>query len=159
GRDGIEADDVVDLLGSLVARSLVLSEVVAGHTRFRLLETIRQYAQERLDAAGGTASARDSHAWFFMQLAEHTFPHLAGLDEIAWLERLLPELDNLSAALSWAIDTADTEAAVRLMAACDGPNVYLSEIGGRLRPLSEAVSRLPGAAAHPGLPAVLLQAA
>jgi predicted ATPase/DNA-binding SARP family transcriptional activator len=93
-------------------------------TRYRLLETVRQYARERLRAGapstGSGERAAESvgrrHQEFYLRLAEEAAPHLAGLDQPAWLERLDSELDNLRAALDWALER-EPEQSLRLTAA------------------------------------------
>ncbi|HXW46387.1 MAG TPA: adenylate/guanylate cyclase domain-containing protein [Streptosporangiaceae bacterium] len=100
----IDVFDVIDLLGSLVDRSLLVAEHSAGSVRYRQLETIRQYcAQELIRAAGdGEAIAvRDRHAEFYVRLAETAAPALAGGREQArWLRRLDTEWDNLRLAVA-----------------------------------------------------------
>ena len=100
--DGLAAEDVLDLLTRLVDKSLVVAEAPpAGTARYRLLETLRQYAQERL-AAGGVADAvRDRHAAFYLALAERE----GGGDVLSasapWLDAAERDHDNLRAALHW----------------------------------------------------------
>jgi predicted ATPase len=108
--------DVLDLLTRLVDKSLVVADQAPGdETRYRLLETIRQYARDKLfDAPGGeSAAARDRHLAYYLPLAEEAAPRLFGPDESWWLERLATEQDNLRAALEWALDR-EPEAALRL---------------------------------------------
>src|SRR6185369_6613158 len=70
GGDPVDAEQVVDVLGTLVSRSLVDAENRGDHTRYRLLETVRVYAQERLIAAGEAPAVRGAHAEWFVRLAE-----------------------------------------------------------------------------------------
>jgi predicted ATPase len=103
----IDAFDVADLLGSLVDKSLVQAETTGGDVRYRLLETIRQYAAELL--RGGDLSeageARDAHARAFLDLAESVEPRLSGPDQKRWLDRLDQELGNLHAAFEHFVAT------------------------------------------------------
>jgi non-specific serine/threonine protein kinase len=100
--DGLEPAGVLDQLTRLVDQSLVVAEAAAdGTARFRLLETLRQYAQERLAAGGGSAAARDRHAAYYLALAEASRPPFAEHHDRAWLARLEREHDNLRAALAW----------------------------------------------------------
>jgi predicted ATPase/DNA-binding SARP family transcriptional activator len=92
---------VLDLLTTLVDKSLAQAEVRERGTRYRLLETIRQYGQERLAASGEEAPLRDRHLHYFLGLAEAAEPHLTGADQAVWLERLETEHDNMRAALDW----------------------------------------------------------
>ena len=83
-------------------------------TRYRLLETLRQYGINRLRESGEAAIARDAHLNWAVGLAEEAERHLDGLDQAAWLDRLECELDNLRAALEWAITSRNAEAGLRL---------------------------------------------
>jgi predicted ATPase/class 3 adenylate cyclase len=107
--------DTLDGLGRLVDRSLVVADPGAP-TRYRLLETIRQYAAERLASAGEVAAIRGRHLAFYLGLAREAGPALRGPDMVAWLNRLDSEADNLRAALEWSFE-ADPEAAMRLSVA------------------------------------------
>jgi non-specific serine/threonine protein kinase len=99
----IAAEEVLDLLVRLVDKSLVLAEETAdGSTRYRLLETLRQYGQERL-AAGETAQVRHRHAAYYLALAERADRRFTGPDQLRWLDRIEREHDNLRAALSWCL--------------------------------------------------------
>lgn len=104
----IDRAAVLDLLTGLVARSLV----VGGHEhggRFSMLETLRMYADRRLDEAGETDLAARRHAAWCLDLAENTAPLLHSRGQHAALHRLLDERDNLAAALAWAADHAGEE--------------------------------------------------
>jgi predicted ATPase/class 3 adenylate cyclase len=96
--------DVIDLLGSLVDKSLLVAEHSADSVRYRQLETIRQYCAQELIRAAGDAeaiAARDRHAEFYLRLAETAAPALAGGHEQArWLRRLDAEWDNLRLAMA-----------------------------------------------------------
>ena len=82
-----------------------------------MLETIRAYAQEQLAASGETETVRDTHAAFFLALVEAAEPRLHGPEQLAWLERLEAEHDNLRAALAWTLERKETETALRLTGA------------------------------------------
>lgn len=108
--DALERASILDLLTQLVDKSLVVpfdgAEHTAGQeTRYRLLETIRQYARDRLHDAGSGAAVRDRHLDFYVALAETAEPHLRSGQQIAWLDRLDAELDNIRLALEWALTT------------------------------------------------------
>jgi len=119
--DGIERFDVLDALTDLVAKSLVVTESGDdGTTRYALLETLRQYARERLDELGTSDDWRHRHAAFFAGLSEELAPLLFSPDEIAARHRLHADLDNLRAAVGWALDRDDrddNELGVRIPAA------------------------------------------
>ncbi len=86
--DGIEAWDVLDALSELVAKSMIVAEDTAGDTtRYQMLETMGQYARERLDEAGDTDHWRRRHAEYFALWAEDAGPGLLGPDELVWRAR------------------------------------------------------------------------
>jgi predicted ATPase/class 3 adenylate cyclase/tetratricopeptide (TPR) repeat protein len=100
----IHSTDILDLLSRLVDKSLVVVEQTpGGDSRFRLLETIRHYGHERLLEAGEAERVRQSHAEFFLGLAEEAEPHLAGAEQGVWLDGLEREHDNFRAALEWSL--------------------------------------------------------
>jgi predicted ATPase/class 3 adenylate cyclase len=150
--DGVEDVDVVDLLGHLVDKSLVIAEDREGATRYRMLETIRQYAQERLEAAGEADRLRNRHADHFADFAARAGDGLRGRDEAAWTERFDAELDNVRAAVSWAIGTGDADLALRII----GPLVLNgTRAGYAAGAWAESAAAMPGAEAHPLYPQVL----
>ena len=103
---GILRKDILGLIGRLVDKSLVIVEIgseISG-TRYHLLETIRQYAHEKLLDANESEPLRDQHLHFFMRLAEHTRPIFETTRRTEWLPRLEIEHDNLRAALEWACE-------------------------------------------------------
>ncbi|MFE0077309.1 BTAD domain-containing putative transcriptional regulator [Nonomuraea sp. NPDC059023] len=104
----------LDALAALVDKSL-LQQAPGG--RYRMLETIREFALERLVAGGGAEAARDAHAAYFLRLAEIAEPHLRGGAQREWINRLIGEHDNLLAALHHAAAREDADTAVRLAAA------------------------------------------
>jgi predicted ATPase/class 3 adenylate cyclase len=106
---------VMDTLSSLVDSSLVRADTRGGEPRFALLETIREYALERLADGGGWAEAHDRHAAYFLALAEPAEAELQGPGQLAWLDRLEAEHDNLRAAMSWLVDHGPLEQAIRLL--------------------------------------------
>jgi predicted ATPase len=105
---------VLDTLGSLVDSSLVRAETRGGEPRFSLLETIRDYALERLADEGDSVRAHDRHAAYYQALAEPSAADLAGPAQLAWLRRLETEHDNLRAALSWLLDQGRIDQAAHL---------------------------------------------
>jgi non-specific serine/threonine protein kinase len=108
-----DAADVVDLLGALIEKSLV--ELDPSGERYRLLETVRQYAQERLSERHDAAETGDRHLRFYVAMAESASPRLTGPEQRLWLERLDAERENLLAAHAWCDhSTAGAEAGLRL---------------------------------------------
>ena len=119
--DGVEDWDVIDALGSLVLKSMVLiDETADGAARYQMLETLRAYGREQLDEREETDRWRHAHAAYFADLAEAIGPQLLGTDEFVWRRRLRIELDNLRAAVTWALDAespADHQLAFRVITA------------------------------------------
>ena len=116
--DGDLELDMLDGLQSLLDQSLLRqAEGADGEPRFRRLETIREYAQEQLVASGEAEVLRRRHAEYFTALAEQAEPHLHGPHQIAWLDRLEAEHENLRAALGWMLDRREAELGLRLSAA------------------------------------------
>ena len=113
----LSANGVLDLLSGLVEKSLVLLETEALEARYRMLETIRQFAQERLEEAGEAAELGRHHAQFFLARVETAEPPLATRTE-GWQERLADDLANIRAATDWFEQQRDApEDAVRFAAA------------------------------------------
>jgi predicted ATPase/DNA-binding SARP family transcriptional activator/DNA-binding CsgD family transcriptional regulator len=119
GAEGdIEQRDILDILSRLVEKSLVVAEATGGGgVRYRMLEPVRQYAQEKLEEGGEAEEVRHRHASFFLALAEEAEPRLRGPEDLGWLERLETEHDNLRAALSWALVGGEAELGLRLAGA------------------------------------------
>jgi predicted ATPase/DNA-binding XRE family transcriptional regulator len=111
-------DDMLNVLGHLVDKSLIVVEPTAdGTMRYRLQEVLRQYARHRLLERGAQALLQERHAGYFLHLVEHAEPRALTVDRKAWLDRLELELDNFRAARAWFIARGDAEGAQSL-AAC-----------------------------------------
>ena len=113
---GVDVDryDIVELLGRLVDKSLCLIDGEGSDPRYRLLETIRQYGFEKLAETSEGQVVRARHRDFYLGFAEDAEPRLQGPEQVAWLQRLEADHDNLRAALRWSLDCDETEAALRL---------------------------------------------
>jgi predicted ATPase/DNA-binding SARP family transcriptional activator/DNA-binding CsgD family transcriptional regulator len=109
----LEDEDALELLSRLVEKSLVMVTGEEGVPRYRMLEPVRQYAQERLEESGESDAVRRRHAEFFLALAKEAEPELMGERQQAWAERLETEHDNLRAALLWSLENKP-ETALRL---------------------------------------------
>jgi predicted ATPase/DNA-binding SARP family transcriptional activator/DNA-binding CsgD family transcriptional regulator len=105
GGGRVEEKHVVELLTTLVEKSLVVAEESWElGARYRLLEPVRQYASEKLGEGGEEDDLRRRHALFFLALAEEAEPGLRGPRQVEWLDRLEQEHDNLRAALAWSLE-------------------------------------------------------
>ena len=116
--DGLDEVEVLTLLTHLVDKSLVVREEQDREDRYRLLETVRQYAQNKLLESGEVAGMRRRHMSFFLALAEEGEPHLTAGDQETWVNHLETEHDNLRAALEWSkTDDGGKETGLRLAGA------------------------------------------
>ncbi len=107
--DGLEAFSILDLLSHLVDKSLVIAEISDSSQRYRLLETIRQYAQERLEENRETSAFIAKHAAYFTKMAEQSYLEIWGKNQSYWIEKLEAEHDNLRAAMEWMSQEEDTQ--------------------------------------------------
>ena len=111
--DSLHESDVADLLTHLVEKSLVLMEIDG---RYRMLDTVRHYAQEKLAQGGDEAAARGRHLEFFLVQAELARPELAGPEQAVWLTRLDLEHENLLSANTWSESSVNAgEVGLRLV--------------------------------------------
>ncbi|MFJ2057012.1 AfsR/SARP family transcriptional regulator [Streptomyces sp. NPDC087908] len=110
-----ETLDVLDLLGALVDKSLVVAGPGDRGMRFRLLETVAEYAGERLDEAGERAAAERRHLTYYRELARRTDPELRGSGQVAAIARFGAEYGNLRTALHRAVDAHDEDEALVLV--------------------------------------------
>jgi predicted ATPase/DNA-binding CsgD family transcriptional regulator len=138
----VARDDVLSALRRLVDKSLVIAEERDGEARYRLLETIRQYAADRLVEAGEAAATRDRHLAWFLAFAGDLEPERQR-DLDAWRARLERERDNLRAALEWGLAAPDPERGRRL--AAELPWLWHLDRHGRegLEHLRRAIDRAP----------------
>jgi len=113
---GLDEPTVTHLLGALVDKSIITVSFPDGSARYTLLDTVRDYALERLQEAGGLAAARSTHAAYFAALAERARQELRRGAWLASMRRLEMENDNFWAALAWAREAPDPGTAVRLAA-------------------------------------------
>lgn len=112
-KDEITVSDALDLLSDLVDKSMVLiaEREPRMPVRYRLLEPIRQYALEKLHAAGEEATSRNRHLDYFVRFVEQAEPELKGENQLLWLKHLNKEQDNLRAALTWSTSGASRSVA------------------------------------------------
>lgn len=117
--EGLDASQVLELLAALVSKSLVSAERQPGkERRYRLLETVRQYAREKLQEAGETADQHTRHRDYFLAFAETISPKLDTRERPIWRPKLTAEQDNLRQAVEWSFsDLSQVEAGPRLLVA------------------------------------------
>jgi predicted ATPase len=113
--DGVEPEQVLELLTSLTEKSLLVAEVGAA-PRYRMLGTIKEYAAQRLAEAGEADLARRAHLAHFTELTETAEPHLRRAEQLEWLAALKAEHDNIGSALRGAIAAGEAQEAMRLAA-------------------------------------------
>ncbi len=126
----IEQGQVLELLSRLVDKSLVIVEERDGIARYRMLETIREYALEKQTRSSDTSSLRARHMEFFLKLAEASQPRLFSVGWVPLSERLDAEYENLKAAFEWSLENGRAESAMRLaiaLARSWHPRSYLAD--------------------------------
>jgi predicted ATPase/class 3 adenylate cyclase/Tfp pilus assembly protein PilF len=107
--------DTFEGVSSLVDKSLLRQEEgPGGEPRFVMLETVHEFAREKLGESAEAEEIKRVHAQYFLTLAEEAYTELKGPDQLEWLERLEAEHDNMRAALSWASERKEAEVALRL---------------------------------------------
>lgn len=112
---GLLPSEILDLLSRLVDKSLIIVDKLGGETRFHMLETIRQYAREKLAESGEKDRVWDRYLDFFSKLAEEAEIQLDGADQADWLNRLESDHGNLRAALDWSrMANGNAEVGLRL---------------------------------------------
>jgi non-specific serine/threonine protein kinase len=150
--EGVDKMQALDLLTSLADKNLVVADEQDGPTRYRLLETVRHYALERLREHDEEARWRSRHLAYFLALAEEAEPLLHGSEQQAWFDRLEAEHDNLRSALSWSSAAdGDVTGGLRLAGAISWfwlVRGYLAEGRGWLSPLLAAAPEDQDAAAR-----------
>jgi len=117
GGDPITKDEVVYVLIGLIEQSLVVAD--EDGDRYRMLETVREYAKEKLLASGGTDSVRQRHCDYYLALSEEADQKLKGSEQSAWLQRLDKEYDNIRSALEWCLMKTESRAGLLLCGSLD----------------------------------------
>ncbi len=115
--DSLDESEILDLLTSLCDKSLIAADPNDASSRFKMVETVRQYAKERLLENGAGDAVRDRHLDYYLALAEAAEPALVGAQQLEWLRRLAHEHDNLRAALEWSLAQAGSPKGLRLCGA------------------------------------------
>ena len=152
----IEEREVFGVVGELVARSLVVAERGGRDTRYRLLETIREYGEERLVEHDETDALRDRHARYYADYAFRCFEGGRGPEQIEWGARMNADGENILAAFAHAVDSRDLDLAVRLV---ESTSLLTSQTGYVLSLPVGPVLVMSGVEQHSGYPLVLMAAA
>ncbi len=149
---------LLDVLGSLVDKSLLRLLPGDDEPRFRLLYVIREYAAERLEDSDEASEIRGAHARYHLGVVREAAPKLFGSEQAMWLDRLEAAHDDLRGALSWSVGSGDTKLALELVSAL----WRFWQMRGHLREARERVDEvlaLPGTEGHPEERAAALEAA
>jgi predicted ATPase/class 3 adenylate cyclase len=158
--NGIAVDMVFDHLASLVAKSLVVADDEGpADTRYRLLETIRDYAEECLKGHGERVEVRRRHARYFTDWVETASRGMRGPEQSTWMGRLNREQGNLQATMAWAIDADNADVALRLLEAVKVLPTVNMPVSYALSAEAESAIGLSGAREHRLFVAALVQAA
>jgi non-specific serine/threonine protein kinase len=121
GADPLSPEDIFDLLASLVDKSLVMTEERAGGTRYRMLETIRDYGREKLERAGESNAVAQRHRDYYFVLAKAARDGLLGARQAEWMRRVESELDNVRAAIALGLTGGgDPVIAIKIAVAMQG---------------------------------------
>jgi predicted ATPase len=147
----LPAPDLFESLARLVDKSLVVFEAPDTGARYRMLETIRQYAREKLSTAGEARAVLNRHQHFYLRLVEAAAPHLQRAEQLTWLNRLAAEDGNLQAALEWSMTEAEDNKHTQLGLQMAGALAQFWFMRGRWsegRQWLERLLALPGAADH-----------
>ncbi|MGH9174878.1 MAG: ATP-binding protein, partial [Vicinamibacterales bacterium] len=112
--EAVARQEVFDLVSALIERSLVQVEHGGGFVRYRLQETVRQYARDHLDRSNETTAIQERHAEYFTALADVIEPAMRGAEQVQWAARCDADLENLRAALAWVCADGRTELGLRL---------------------------------------------
>jgi predicted ATPase/DNA-binding SARP family transcriptional activator len=140
--DGVEQEQVLELLSALAEKSLLLTEG-NGAPRYRMIATIKEYTRHRLTEAGESDLARRAHLAYFTELAETAEPHLRRAEQLEWLAALEVEHDNIGSAMRGAITAGEAHGAMRLAAGA-GWYWWLSGHKAEGNELITAAAAIPG---------------
>jgi predicted ATPase/DNA-binding SARP family transcriptional activator len=154
-RDGIQPEQILDLLSQLIHKSLVAIELRDGESRYRRLEIIRAFAREKLIEATEAGRLQDRHLEYFLKLAEQADREIHGPNQVMCMDRLENEHDNLRAALAWCVSKRNTEAAVRLLSALSWA-WFVRDRASETSSWFNQIRRLPQIETYPELLAKLL---
>ncbi len=155
--DGLAEDSIAGLLGNLVDRSMVITDRRDGRSRYRLLDTLREFGGRHLDEAGRGETQRRAHARYHVEYAEEQGPRTRGPDERDAVTAIDAVIDDLRAAHGWLLRVGDIDGALRLPAAL-GEFAFF-RLRDEVTTWARRAAALPGAEDHPTYAAALTTAA
>jgi len=147
--------DVIDPIDGLVRRSMLIAEESASTTRYRMLETIRQYGEEYLAGIGDAIETRRAHLEWCTEFVSEIGEQLRGPEDAAGIGRMEDEIANIRAALHFAISTEALDAAQALMSAAPLRALWDNRLGGSMAGLAREVAPILGEPDHPVSAALL----
>ena len=151
----MSAFETLDRVDGLVRRSMLIAEKDATTTRYRMLETIRQYGAERLEAAGDAAETSRAHLAWCTAFARDVGEQLRSPDDAAAVARMEAELDNIRAALQFAVSIGDLDAATTLLGSAPIGALWDNRLGASMAALAVEVAPVLGEPDHPVSAALL----
>ena len=151
----MSAFETLDRVDGLVRRSMLIAEEDATTTRYRMLETIRQYGAERLEAAGDATETSRVHLEWCTAFARDVGEQLRGPDDAAAVARMEREVDNIRAALQFAVSIGDLDAATTLLGSAPIGALWDNRLGGSMAALAKEVAEVLGEPDHPVSAALL----
>lgn len=145
--DRVDADSILDILTSLADKSIVLIDRTSEGSRYRLLESFRQYGYERIAGSADLEVLRESHCRYYVEYAERGESQIRGKDELMWVNRFDADFDNLRAAFARTHQQGDVDASLRLCASLPLYGIFRL----RFEPngWAAAAADMPGAPHHP----------
>jgi predicted ATPase/class 3 adenylate cyclase len=136
----VDTIGILDQLDGLVRRSMIITDEDATRTRYRTLETIRQYAAERLEGSGDTTDTSRAHLDWCATFAREAGEHLRGPEDATWIAAMERELDNTRIALEFAVASGALDAAQALLSAAPVGALWDSRLGASMATLAEEVA-------------------
>jgi predicted ATPase/class 3 adenylate cyclase len=155
GSGTMSAIEMLDHVDGLVRRSLLIAEEEAATTRYRMLETIRQYGAERLEAVGDTVETSRAHLDWCKAFAHEAGKQMRGRDDAVWIAHLECELDNVGAALQFAASIVDLDAVKTLLASAPIGALWDTRLGAAMAALASRVAPALREPDHPVSAALL----
>jgi predicted ATPase len=151
----MSAIDTLEHVDGLVRRSMLIADEDGMTTRYRMLETIRQYGAERLETIGDAAETGRAHLDWCVAFAVEAGEQLRSPDDASWVTRMERELDNIRTALHFCIAAGDLDAAKTLLASAPAGALWANRLGASMAALASGVAPILGEPDHPVSAALL----